>query len=273
MKKQELLNKLAAAGMHPDHGLGQNFLMDEKLLDWIIRATLPKSGETILEVGPGFGALTSKLLETNANVIAVEFDHRLAAYLREQFAGRTNFRLVEADACKVNYEELLEGKNCRAIANLPYAISSVFIAAMTELTNPPEQMFFMLQKETGLRLSASCGTKSYGALTVRTQLCYDVSIAKIVPPQVFCPPPQVDSALVSFVKRDSLPPVTERKKIEKTVKLLFAQRRKQIGKLLAGVYGKENAIHALENCCIKPDTRPDNVTIKQYCQLTKELEK
>ena len=102
MKKKELLAELEKLGMRPGRGLGQNFLLDGNLLDWIVRRAAPASGEEILEVGPGFGALTERLLASGARVTAVEYDRRLAAYLREKFKT-PSLRLVEADACKVDY--------------------------------------------------------------------------------------------------------------------------------------------------------------------------
>ena len=122
--------------------------------------------DNILEVGPGFGALTGRLLNTGAKLTAVEFDHRLADYNREKFASFANFNLVEADACKVNYDELFpENIPYRSVANLPYAISSVFIARMLECSNKPRSMFFMLQKEMGERLAAVPGILPEASLT------------------------------------------------------------------------------------------------------------
>ena len=152
MNKQQLLAALESIGMRPGRGLGQNFLLDGNLLDAIVRLGKPQKGEIILEVGPGFGALTRRLLKTGAQVYAVEFDHRIAGYLRKNLP-QENFHLTEADACRVNYQELLPpGEPFRAIANLPYSISTIFIARMLDLPDPPREMFFMLQREMGERL-------------------------------------------------------------------------------------------------------------------------
>ena len=274
MNKAELLAELEKLGMRPGRGLGQNFLLDGNLLDWIVRNCGVSPGETVLEVGPGFGALTEKLLAAGAKLTAVEYDHRLADYLRHKFAGAPDFTLVEADACKVDYDQLFPaGTHYRAIANLPYAISSVFIAKMLMTNNPPQSMFFMLQREMAERLAAEPGNKAYGALSVRTQLFYDVTIAKIVPPQVFCPPPEVESALASFRLRAE--PLCDLDTADLTawlVKLLFGQRRKQLGKLLGQIVGKEAAAAALADAGFSPELRPDKLTVAEYVALTRSVE-
>lgn len=269
MNKQELISALESLGMRPGRGLGQNFLLDGNLLDWIVRNSGAKTGDAVLEVGPGFGALTEKMVAAGFQVTAIEFDHRLAEYLRKKFADTENFRLIEADACKVDYNELFPpGVTYRAVANLPYAISSVFIAKMIEADNPPETMFFMLQKEMGERLAAIQGTKAYGALSVRTQLCYDVTIAKIVPPQVFCPPPEVDSALVAFARNQRQTAEVRMEIFTPLVRALFNQRRKQIGKVLGQVIGdKDRALEILEKCGFSPELRPDKLSVADFIRL------
>ncbi len=271
MNKKELIAILDELGMRPGRGLGQNFLIDGNLLDAIARINAPAPGEEILEVGPGFGALTSRLLASGAHVTAIEFDRRLAEYLRRHLACE-NLRLVEADACKVDYARLFPEGNFRAIANLPYSISSVFIARMLELENPPERMFFMLQREMGERLAASTGTKAYGALSVRVQFDYEVRIERIVPAEVFYPPPEVDSALVEFLRRREFSLTKpQREKLRGIVNTAFSQRRKQLGKVLGGVYGRAEAAAALSAAGIAPEIRPDKLSCADYLRLAQGL--
>ena len=203
---------------------------------------------------------------------AVEFDHRIAEYLRAH-VEKENFHLTEADACRVDYVELLKGEPFRAIANLPYSISTIFIARMLDLPRPPESMFFMLQREMGERLSAVPGTKNYGALSVRTQLRYEVKLEKIVPPEVFFPPPEVDSAIVSFrLRRGGAGDDPELcRLLPGVVKTVFAQRRKQMGKVLGQNYGKEKAAAALAAVNLPPEVRPDKLTVEQFAALTRRL--
>ncbi len=269
MNKKELIAALESLDMRPGRGLGQNFLMDANLLDFIVRTSGLAAGEKVLEVGPGFGALTEKLVAAGADVTAIEYDHRLAEYLRKKFP-QDSLTLIEKDACKVNYGELFPaGTFFRAIANLPYAISTVFIARILESPSLPQSMLFMLQKEMGERLSAACGSKAYGALSVRCQVCYDVSIARIVPPEVFYPAPEVDSAIVAFKRHDRHPldPATART-LDRIVKLVFSQRRKQMGKVLSrGGYDASKVAAAFETCGIPLEIRPDRVDVATFCRL------
>lgn len=271
MNKKDLTAALEELGMRPGRGLGQNFLLDGNLLDAIARIGAPERGEEILEVGPGFGALTKRLLAAGAKVTAIEFDHRLAEYLRTHLTCG-DLRLIEADACKVDYAALFPDGQFRAIANLPYSISSVFIARMLELETPPQWMFFMLQREMGERLAASPGTKAYGALSVRVQFDYEVRIERIVPPEVFYPPPEVESALVSFSRHERFGLTKVRRdKLRGIVNSAFSQRRKQLGKVLGGVYGREAASEAFRSAGIAPEIRPDKLMCADYLRLAEGL--
>ena len=268
MNKNDLLKNLEKLNMRPGRGLGQNFLLDNNLLDFIARSANITPGEVVLEVGPGFGALTEKLLACGAELYAVEFDHRVCEFLRENHQ-ESNFHLTEGDGCKVDYAELLgENTPFRAIANLPYAVSSILIAKFLELKNPPRQMIFMLQKEMGERLAAQPGKGSYGALSVRVQQLYEVKILRIVPPEVFYPAPAVDSALVEFKLKENIPSPEKRKILEKVVKLAFLNRRKQLGKVLKQNYTEEAIRNALAAINQPWEIRPEKLTVADFEQLS-----
>jgi 16S rRNA (adenine1518-N6/adenine1519-N6)-dimethyltransferase len=144
---------------------------------------------------------------------------------------------------------------------------------MLELENPPLEMFFMLQKEMGERLAATPGSKAYGALSVRCAFRYEVKIEKIVPPTVFHPAPEVESALVSFkLKPEATNNIALLKRATGIVKSLFLQRRKQMGKILASSYGRENVEKALEQTGLTWETRPDKVPYQKFIELAQALE-
>ena len=273
MNKKELLATLESFGMRPGKILGQNFLIDNNLLEFIVRTALPKKDEVILEAGPGFGALTRPLLKSGAEVYAIEFDRRVCEYLRNNIK-EANFHLIEGDACRVDIASIIpEGKKFRAIANLPYSISSIFVARLLELPEPPEQMVFMLQKEMAERLAAPPNTKDYGSLSVRAQQLYDVKILRKVPPQVFHPRPRVDSAIAEFTLRKAgdIPDFELRMRLNGIAKVAFAQRRKKIIKPLAKVYGLENVEQALEKLNISKLVRSGELSVTQYEELAKFL--
>lgn len=270
MNKKELLTTLESFGMRPGKILGQNFLIDNNLLEFIVRTAAPEKGEIILEAGPGFGALTRPLLDSGAEVYAIEFDRRVCEYLRDKIT-EANFHLVEGDACRVDIASIIpKGRSFRAIANLPYSISSIFVARLLELPEPPEHMVFMLQKEMAERLAASPNTKEYGSLSVRAQQLYEVKILRKVPPQVFHPRPRVDSALAGFTLRE-LPDFDLRMRLNGICKVAFAQRRKKIFKPLVTAYGQENVEQALEKLNISQGARPGELSVEQYEDLAKLL--
>lgn len=270
MNKQELFDALASLGMRPGRGLGQNFLLDANLLDYIIRASGAAAGMNVLEVGPGFGALTRRLLAAGANVWSIEFDRRLAAYLRRELADAPNFHLIEGDACKVDFAGAVPAP-FHAVANLPYAISSVFIARLLALPRPPESCFFMLQKEMAQRLAAGPGSGSYGALSVRAQLQYDIAVERLVPPEVFYPPPEVDSALLSAVLKPGRPEAETIAKVDRIARISFNQRRKKLTNTLGVVYGAGQVAELLRALGIPDGARPENLTVENFIALAAEL--
>jgi len=270
MKKKELLQLLDRLGFHPGKVLGQNFLVDSNMLEFIVRAAEPRPDELLLEAGPGFGVLTRALLEAGAKLTSIEFDHRICDYLRKNLI-HPNFTLVEGDACQVDLEPLVGGKDFRAVANLPYSISSIFVARMTDLEKPPISMCFMLQKEMAMRLAADTHTPNYGSLSVTTQLVYDVRLLRMVPPQVFHPQPEVESAVVGFYRRDKFPDLEKRRRINKLCRLAFSQKRKKMINPLSTSYPKEKVLAALAKLGIREDCRPGQLTPAQFIALTDEL--
>jgi 16S rRNA (adenine1518-N6/adenine1519-N6)-dimethyltransferase len=269
MKKNDLLDIFREMDFHPGKQLGQNFLIDENLLRFIVREAAPSPGETILEVGPGFGVLTRALLETGVKVIAVEFDRRISEYLRNNIK-HSDFTLVEGDACRVNLEDILQGvENYRCVANLPYSASSVFIARMLELTNPPQSMLFMLQKEMAQRLAAKPGIKNYGSLSVRVQAVFKTKLLRTVPPQVFFPQPDVESAIANFELKDEIPPVGTIRLLSKLTKTAFAKRRKKMFKPLCKDFSADCLEKAYDSMGISKDARPEELSVEQFIEMAK----
>lgn len=269
MKAAELRQLLDRLGVHPSRKLGQNFLVDENMLDALVKAAAPQSAEKVLEIGPGTGVLTRRLLDAGCQLTAVELDHRLAEYLRQEFADRQNFTIIEGDACKIDYSQLFPADAFRCLANLPYSCGSVFLAKCADLDNPPADAFVLLQKEMGDRLTASVGTKDYGALTVRLAWLYEISLVRLVPPGVFLPPPEVMSAYIRLKRKDDFPDATTRRLATKVTLTAFAQRRKKAAGLLESIAPKQQILTAFQALNIPLDARAENITPKQFLALAK----
>lgn len=269
MNKSELLPLLAKLGVHPSRRLGQNFLVDGNMLDAMVRDAAPQAGESILEVGPGTGVLTRKLIESGVRLTAVEFDHRLAAHIRDTYGRNPGFRLVEADACKLDYDELMGTGPWRCIANLPYSCGSVFLAHAAAAANPPGELFILLQLEMGERLAAKEGGDDYGALTVQIQSLYQVELRRKVPGAVFHPPPDVDSAFLALRRRPDAPVPEVRRRLIQLAKAGFGQRRKKLFKLIAPLCGEAELRDAYAKLGISEDARAEELAVATWLDLAR----
>ncbi|MDY0176291.1 MAG: 16S rRNA (adenine(1518)-N(6)/adenine(1519)-N(6))-dimethyltransferase RsmA [Lentisphaeria bacterium] len=271
MKKAELSALFKRLDFHPSRRLGQNFLLDGNLLDAMLKHSAPRAGEEVLEVGPGAGVLTERLLASGCHLTAIELDHRLADWLAERFAGQANFRLLQADACKVDYAELFGARPFRCIANLPYSCSSVFLARACSGSNPPQELYILLQKEMGSRLLAGVGSKEYGALSARLAWRYESKLLRDVPPQVFFPEPEVQSCFVKMSLKKRLPQATSLELAEKLVARAFSQRRKISLRLLQSLLPQADMSRAFAELELHEESRAEHISPAQYLTLAELL--
>ena len=267
MKNAEMNLLLSAAGVRPNRKLGQNFLIDENFLDWIVRESGASPGVKILEVGPGFGALTGRMLAQGAAVTAVEFDRRIAEWLRRNLVP-SGLNLVEGDACRIKLDEIYPDSSYRLVSNLPYSAGTIVVANLLDSGNPPEEMLIMLQKEVALRLAAEPGTGDYGALSVRVQTLYEAHPLRIAPPEMFHPRPEVDSCVIRLKRLESYPPAEYRKKLSRVVRLAFGQRRKKMIKQLAGAFGRDVAEEIYRETGLSEDIRAERVSVALFQRIT-----
>lgn len=271
MQRTALLALLERLELHPSRRLGQNFLVDDNCLQALVRSAHPAPGETILEIGPGTGVLTERLLEAGCQVFAVEYDRRLFAYLQERLASwGHHLTLLHADACRVDYTAFLPpDRPFRVIANLPYSCASVLLGRLSELPSPPESFYILLQLEMARRLTAAVGTGDYGVLTTRLAFRYAASIVRIVPKGVFFPPPEVDSAFLQLERRaDAAPPETI-SLASRLAGAAFASRRKQARRLLEGACAGFDFAKAFAALSIAPDARAEVISPAQYLALAR----
>ena len=271
MKKDELSALMDSLGIAPSKKLGQNFLIDDNFLDSIIRIADIKPDDKVIEVGPGFGALTERLLKTGASVAAIEFDRKLAAWLRLTYANR-GLCLIEGDACKIDVAGIYGADTpFRLISNLPYSAGTVIVANMLALKTPPSEMFIMLQKEVGMRFAAKEDTDEYGALTVRIQAMYQVELVKMAPPQMFYPRPEVDSCILRLTLRKDALGQEHFRNLTRLVRASFAHRRKKMLKQAASMFDMEQVRSAMVSLGIDPDIRAEKVTVKQFIRMAEML--
>jgi 16S rRNA (adenine1518-N6/adenine1519-N6)-dimethyltransferase len=213
----------------PSKRLGQNFLTDKRVVQRIIAALAPGSAETIVEIGPGQGALTTELVERAGRVVAVEFDRKLAPLLRERFAAHRNFKLVEADALRVDFcAEIAPANYSRLVANLPYNISTAILQRLIEQRRCFTEMVVMLQREVVDRMTAPAGSSERGYLSVLVEAYYEAERLFDVNPASFWPAPKVWSSVVRLVMRSRIPADVDEELLWSVVSAGFAQKRKTI---------------------------------------------
>ena len=214
--------------------LGQHFLIRGSVLERIAAAACPEPQDLVVEIGPGRGALTGKLLERAARVVAVEIDGALVEHLRRKFAGEPRLEVVHADVLAT---DLGQWGRAAIAGNLPYYITSPIIERTLRLDIA--RAVFLVQKEVAERLAATPGHRAYGFLTVATALFADVRLLSTVKPAAFHPPPKVDSAVVLLEPRRRDLGLGDREAFLRFAALCFSHKRKTIRNNLAGVYGRE----------------------------------
>jgi len=250
---------------------GQHFLNDQHVIDRIIQAADISPTETVVEIGPGLGVLTERLLEVAAQVEVFEIDRDLIARLEQ----RDNPRLLihGGDILKANLPALLNSPPYNLVANLPYNISSQVVFLLLENRQLFTSMVLMFQKEVGDRLCAAPGCKDYGILSVLCQLWYDVVPVVHVGPESFSPPPKVDSLVLKFTplsapRVDPVDPAF----FTKVVKAAFTQRRKQLrNSLMAGGFPRERVDQGLAAADIEPSRRGESLDLSDFSRLTQAL--
>jgi 16S rRNA (adenine1518-N6/adenine1519-N6)-dimethyltransferase len=261
--------------------LGQNFLVDEGFARRIVGALAPRAEETIIEIGAGRGALTSLLVESAGRVVAVEFDRELVPILRERFARRENFALVEADALTLDFCSAIEpAERARVVANLPYNISTAILQRLIEQRRCIAEMVLMLQREVVERITAPPGSTERGYLTVLVEAHYDAEALFDVPPGAFRPVPKVWSTIVRLRARERQFVVSDDRLLWRIVSTGFAQRRKTINNnlrsapddLRARIESAGGAGLVLETARVEPTRRAETLTLDEWVAIARSLE-
>ncbi|MBI2591934.1 ribosomal RNA small subunit methyltransferase A [Candidatus Saccharibacteria bacterium] len=261
--------------------LGQHWLHDETALNHICDRSNLSQDDTVLEIGPGTGTLTAKLLKRGAKVVAVEKDETLAAKLHNlrvrpvDSTGRTRRRqlsVVEGDILQFDLTRL--PADYKVVANIPYYLTSNLLRYLSESINPPSLMVLLLQKEVAQRIAVQPGQMSL--LSVSVQLYYEPELGRIIPARLFTPPPKVDSQVVILRRLPVTRIILVANEVDgfmKVVKAGFSQRRKKLRSSLSGGLGitKEQADDLLKKAGINPNTRAQELSLQEWYKLCKKL--
>ncbi len=246
---------------------GQNFLNDPGIIQRIIRSINPKPEQTLVEIGPGQGALTEGLLNSGCFLNAVELDRDLIPILQQAFNANERFELHQGDALHFDFRSLLtdDSQQLRVVGNLPYNISTPLIFHLLDQHDIIQDMHFMLQLEVVKRLAAEPGNKNYGRLSVMAQYFCQVSALFEVPPEAFDPRPKVQSAIVCLIPHRQLPhPADDINSLGRILKTAFNQRRKTLRNSLKTEISTEG-LCALD---IDPAARPETLSLQQFVAIS-----
>ena len=273
---------LEAFGLATKHRLGQNFLVDNHVIERIMDLCALEGIERVLEVGPGIGTLTLALLQDAGSVVSIEADSELEPVLAAHAADHPNFRFIMGDALKVPLsaiEEASGGTPVVLAANLPYNVAATIILDFFQKMPQLQRAVVMVQKEVADRIAAAPGTKAYGAYTVKLGLYAQVTGRFEVPPRCFMPAPHVDSAVVRLERRvvegepsGMMDAACSREDIARVVDAAFAQRRKTIRNSMgASGFDKAALDEAFAACNIAPTARAETLSLEDFVRLTAEL--
>lgn len=266
--------------IHAKKALGQNFLVDGNVIANIIKAARIAAEDRVLEIGPGRGALTSRLVEAAARVVAVEWDRELVPLLRETLSSCRNADVVHGDILRTDLNRILTplwAGRWKVVANLPYNISSQILFRFIEERCLFSELLLMLQKEVGDRLVAPPSCKEYGILTVLCGLYFDVERVFLVKPASFRPVPKVDSVVLRFrVLSEPRLDVGDERLFKRVVKASFAQRRKTLWNCLkaAEVFSDDNSLQeAFEIAGIDGRRRGETLSLDEFARLTLSIKR
>ncbi len=264
--------------------LGQNFLIDENVVDNIVNSAEIKKDDLVIEIGPGLGTLTSKLVEKAGKVICIELDQRMIKILTNRFKFYDNLELINEDILKVNLKKIIsENKkngnitNAKIVANLPYYITTPIIMKLLEDKLDIESITVMVQKEVALRLADKPGGKESGSITYTIWYYTEPEIVLNVPSQSFIPEPEVQSAVIKFnVLKEPRIKVENEDLFFKVIKSAFMQKRKTLANALTNAKifeDREKAENVLETLGLDKKIRGEKLTLDDYKKIVHVLNK
>ena len=271
-KTKELLNRY---GLSAKKSFGQNFLVDDDVLEKIVEAGDLSGNDTVIEIGPGLGNLTELLLDKAGKVIAFEIDRDMVNILIDRFKDKENFELVNKDIMEANLNEYITSQ-VKVIANLPYYITTPILFKLLEYRDRISSIVVMVQREVAQRLLAKPKSKEYGVLTVNTDYVSDMSLVTIVPNTSFVPAPNVTSAVVKMdINLDKLKNIKDEEIFKKLVKASFSARRKKVINSIVNSnlfnISKEELTEYIKIIGFSECVRAEEISVNKYIELANML--
>lgn len=255
--------------------LGQNFLIDQNIIDKIIREGNIQD-ENILEIGSGIGTLTVSIAKLAKKVVVVEIDEKLKPILSETLFGMDNVEVIFSDILKTSLDKIsrdsFNGESYKVVANLPYYITTPILEYLLKSKSNISEIIVMMQKEVATRIVADVGTKEYGSISVFLKYFGESEILMNVPKTVFMPKPKVDSAVIRLKIRDNID-IEEVESLEKVLRAGFGKRRKTILNSLSSGLNREKieVLEILEKLGINENSRAENLSLEEFLALTEML--
>lgn len=266
-------------GFNFKKNFGQNFLVDERVLEKIVNAASVSKDDVIIEVGPGIGTLTQALAAKAGKVIAVEIDRTLIPILEELLEDFDNIEIINEDILKLDISAIIEKyphKHIKMVANLPYYITTPIIMNILEEHLPLESITVMIQKEVAYRMSAAPSTKEYGSLSLNVEYYAEAYLAANVPRNCFMPKPNVDSAVIRLdILKEPTVKVKDEELLFRIIKSAFSQRRKTLVNCLystAGLgLGKEETENIIQECGYDARVRGESLKLNDYALIADKI--
>ena len=265
--------------INANKNLGQNFLIDDNVIENIIKTAEIEKNDFVIEIGPGLGTLTSKLVEKAGKVIAIELDKKMLEILNDRFALYKNFKVINEDVLKVDLNNLIKEENdnnysVKIVANLPYYITTPIIMKLLEEKLNINSITVMIQKEVADRLTEIPGGKNSGAITYCVYYYSEAQEMLTVPNTSFVPEPKVNSEVIRLnIRKEAPVKLNDEKLFFKIIKASFTQRRKTLvnGLSNSGITTKEKIKEVLQSLKINENIREEELTIEQFAEIANKL--
>ncbi|SHK06046.1 dimethyladenosine transferase [Clostridium cavendishii DSM 21758] len=273
VKTQELVKKY---NFKFSKSLGQNFLIDDSVLEDIVNGADVNSEDLVIEIGPGVGTLTAQILKKAKRVVSIELDSDLIPILQAELGENQNFQLVHKDALKVDFNEIIgDEKSVKLVANLPYYVTTPIIAKLLNEGYNFKSLTIMIQKEVAERINAEPNCKDYGALSLLVQYYCTTSIVRKVAPSCFIPRPKVESTVIKLEKLEKPAVEVDNEKLFfEVIRASFNMRRKTLWNGVKSIsLSKELMEKAFEDAKIDPKRRGETLSIQEFANLSNAINK